>query len=441
MPPSTQPRTNSKGRAVMGGPSDNFGSEDDIEAPPSTQPRTRISQTKGRAYLNHSDSEDDIEVPQSAHSRTPAAKIKGKGVTSGPHVSHSRTLSIVATPSQKSSTAPSKPPGKRQLERQREVPKWTETAKSDQEAKSTNGAQHGTRPPKALRACDDHSWPAITHLTYRPGSYGIGIRVQSAPIQAVIRHGIKEIQADALWINTFPDVEELDKMILNALCQATDILDYPEIAHRIVRDKTYREDLGSQLNIRLGMMRSSTNNLANLKVDGYYDFKFCRDRSQRVKELLAQNTFIYGLNDNNKVDGALPYQHSAIIATLQDLHKTYCTAYTNRYESSIPDDPMRSTERKVPIPMVAFAVTMIRGALLHWQTGNYVDMKFNSDEHVNTYKFHAQVLEMMKASPETRKKFHRMMANLYTAVTKDTENLGASGLHNIKILDLAGMEE
>lgn len=139
MPPSTQPRTNSKGRAVMGGPSDNFGSEDDIEAPPSTQPRTRISQTKGRAYLNHSDSEDDIEVPQSAHSRTPAAKIKGKGVTSGPHVSHSRTLSIVATPSQKSSTvristlfhisaphleylkAPSKPPGKRQLERQREV--------------------------------------------------------------------------------------------------------------------------------------------------------------------------------------------------------------------------------------------------------------------------------------------------------------------------------
>lgn len=36
-------------------------------------------------------------------------------------------------------------------------------------------------------------------------------------------------------------------MILNALCQATDILDYPEIAHRIVRDKTYREDLGSQV--------------------------------------------------------------------------------------------------------------------------------------------------------------------------------------------------
>ncbi|KAF9458064.1 hypothetical protein BDZ94DRAFT_148587 [Collybia nuda] len=229
-------------------------------------------------------------------------------------------------------------------------------------------------------------------------------------------------------------------MILNALCQATDTLDQPEIADRIIRDKTYREDLGSQLNIRLGIICSNIHNVANLKIDGHYNFKHCRDRGQRVKDLLAQNTFIYGLNANERVDGALPYQHSAVIATLQEIHKAYCVVHTNRYESSIPDDPIRSKEHEVPIPMVAFAVTMVRAALLHWQTGNFVDMKFNADEHVNTYKYHLQVLEMMKEKPETRKKFHRMMSNLYTATTNRSDNPTA-GLHSIQILDLAGMEE
>ncbi|RXW12653.1 hypothetical protein EST38_g13201 [Candolleomyces aberdarensis] len=252
----------------------------------------------------------------------------------------------------------------------------------------------------------------------------------------------------------------------NVLFEQTHQKPQCELVQHFRSDAKYGTSLGTLVKPRFSKYRITIWEAAQTAARIFYglDATHPEQMQKKITDLLRHDTFVYNIDSTTirplyfaelilkqsylhqgRVLSNEPYRHPAVIKLIQwffEDRKSLGQQNPKKFTSSFSEeaDPERSREKEIPIPMLAFATTMLRVELKLWDRGTRLSIKFDADAYSTVYNHHVDVLNQLREKSLT--KFHWLVAYLYDMgikVTKSTIQGGEGANSKLGILDLDGM--
>ncbi|KAI0062604.1 hypothetical protein BV25DRAFT_1916112 [Artomyces pyxidatus] len=282
-----------------------------------------------------------------------------------------------------------------------------EAMEDDQDVKPNIGA---------VASVTYESWPVETDPVPNDGGPLGNLGDQKAAVRPVLTQANTRELFLVMAFNHFipADNNYRDELIRQALINAADALGEEVIAARLRRSKPYATKLGAIPIPRMSIMRGEIKKKAAQLVAAEYNFAAFGGPDKLalgISEIIAHPTYTHifpGDHSIRSYDKALPFCHSAIIASIRASHfvkRPYARLPKDKLTSSITDGP-EAEELELPAPLIAFHAVATFASLKDWQDGvqNILDFDTNAKgvgSILLAYEKHMTTLRnMRKTNPQ-----------------------------------------
>ncbi|KAI0039904.1 hypothetical protein FA95DRAFT_1612201 [Auriscalpium vulgare] len=266
-------------------------------------------------------------------------------------------------------------------------------------------------------------WPQSTDLVLLDGSKGLaGLTEQRPSVRDVITEANTRQLPRVLCLNhCMPSGPLLEELSREALILAAEARGEEDIAARLRAEKPYASLMGAVTRARASTFRSETAK-KRTEVDFYTLYQFNKlQTKERIADAVASMfrpnqpmTFAFsGDPALGTYNAQEPCCHEAVIAILRLilLSKKRYDAFPDDFFTSSIEDGNGADELEMPIPMVAYAATLVAASLKEYQTGVKVAANFTVDSYAGLYK--TLMDELHHARAVNLSGFHSVMHFLY----------------------------
>ncbi|KAJ3532151.1 hypothetical protein NMY22_g7860 [Coprinellus aureogranulatus] len=282
------------------------------------------------------------------------------------------------------------------------------------------------------------------------------LKGQPPRLRSAIKAAFRVSELKLAFDTPFPPPEDADRFYRDILRQAAREVEDEELAHQFKKNAPYGNcvaylvrsgDSGvhaspltpCEVKARFSKFRLTLRDLATNEAKSAYQLRVgC---GAAVQALLLDDTFVYNVDGQGRVINIEPYRHPGVVNMLQfffKCHKSIGQSRNQSFTSSISanTDEVASKEQEVPIPMLAFCVTMLRAELSLWKFGRRESSKFDADQHYTVYEHHVGALNVLKSTWPVR--FHELMAFLYVQASTSSSSSAPKGCEGRGVLGLLG---
>ncbi|KIY44593.1 hypothetical protein FISHEDRAFT_77403 [Fistulina hepatica ATCC 64428] len=274
---------------------------------------------------------------------------------------------------------------------------------------------------------------------------------QPAHLQEVLDESIKQELKLLFFVHPFPEQANQDyaRKIRKRLRSIAEKKGYNSIARRLSEDATFGEQLAGTVLLRLQTIRGKVKACAHEKIDGRYELDgSVDDVKAAVEHLCGQGfPFIYPVVPSGFAsDGTKPFQHPAILKTLQAFFFTssslsYSRQFRNEFKTTQPDT-LGCEDVEVPGPLLILVAAAVVSAIRDYQFGRVAkDKRFEAEDAYTDYLALSKVLDTVRANKP--RKYHDMMAGMYKEFAgskrHSTAQVGDNDHRHIALLDLENM--
>ncbi|KAG1851216.1 hypothetical protein C8R48DRAFT_777912 [Suillus tomentosus] len=268
---------------------------------------------------------------------------------------------------------------------------------------------------------------------------------QDDSTQRVVQRAILEAKVHMIFINGYPDITEKNQFTRDALLTAARTCGITPIYDRLKTSELYVSALASLVDARVPLFRTELKDDTCAQVTAYY--RLGPDCVDAAKALLASHVYHYAQRfdeENNPVPQATKPYSADILPYLMKGHyfngsKSVGVKFADRFKEIAGNKAQRP---EVTIPMVALTSTSVYAALLWKSNKSPSKFNFTGNQFSEVYTFHVNFLNEMEENAPS--KFHKLMADIFSAVQKLCSN-GAAAVVSHKdamaFLDLDGMDD
>ncbi|KAF8833127.1 hypothetical protein BDN67DRAFT_986230, partial [Paxillus ammoniavirescens] len=297
-------------------------------------------------------------------------------------------------------------------------------------------------PSAHLSQLGENNWPPRTRVVVK-GDGTIGLKSQPSHIQDILHESINVMERLATLLTYYPSMKEKREMEWDAVFEAAESLQYPEICEWMRQDSTYARTLGSICRNRINGFHNSIKEVADHVVAGVYSVR--RGDDVKIDHLLHMSNFVYVLDNKDNTILNKPFLNLGIINILREAffaHPDGPRFQFKSYFTSVLDD---NDEPELPIAMVAGAVTAAHSSPLDMKTEIPSGHK-RGDFGVNAFMglFNHYVSMLNRIYMEGDCSYHALMVKLYKQASGGDTNSNASSAMQqaaIMCIDFAGMEK
>ncbi|KAI0065023.1 hypothetical protein BV25DRAFT_1914157 [Artomyces pyxidatus] len=234
----------------------------------------------------------------------------------------------------------------------------------------------------------DGQWPAETDLLPATGALG-NLGDQKAAVQPVLTQANTRELFIVMANNHFipSDTGYRNELIREALIKAADVVGEEVVAARLRASKPYATRMASIPAARMSIMRGKIKEKTATSVAAEYNFAGFGGLDKLalgIAEITSHPTYTHifpGDHTIRKYDKALPFCHSAIIASIRASH------FVKRPYARLPKDTLKSSittgieaeELELPAPLIAFHAVATFASLKDWQNGTHNVLIFDTD--------------------------------------------------------------
>ncbi|KAH7904359.1 hypothetical protein BJ138DRAFT_1166647 [Hygrophoropsis aurantiaca] len=378
---------------------------------PCSGSRSGSSAVSDRSFATDPPSEDnmsssDLEKPIATHYRKRPAEINQDTKKS--------TKSWVSAP------------GKRELARNIEKPKWKEVSAKAPSSDATlsdldSDAQASVNPTGRHLGKHDEAelqWPESCRLQYNDDGK-VNLNAQKPHIQSMLRDSISELHKYILFENAHPSYKDKPKITADLLLSATERTGAcMDVRKRLKKDPKYVRALAAVPEGRVSTFRGAFLTAAMKHVMPSYGLRSGPELKKAVAALLENDTYIYPSDEKGQPNLSKPLQNVAIVEVIKEVcfENDTCPGvkFHSEFSSTLDDRP---DERELPPPIIALAATAVHAALLHLvqpptPTGaKAAKPDINSYFYAGIYAAHTEILTELFRQSE--RKYHVMMFQYY----------------------------
>ncbi|KAJ3555684.1 hypothetical protein NM688_g2438 [Phlebia brevispora] len=274
---------------------------------------------------------------------------------------------------------------------------------------------------------DGLSWPSYTDIVppVVPGNH-LGLKVQSPPVQEVLRRGIRLVFVSFCFNQAFAYASNKDlshasdeNCIRKALVRAARKLGTTDIKHRLQRDDLYAKTLGAILQSRIDNWRSQLRHNAACVVSTAYGLDKLQDNELQghIDELLARHTHYYYLfaqDEHGEPNFKKPFLQPVFA---QLLYKTFFSTSKQMGQVCLEAFKLKDGTYEIPEPLLALVATavelLIVFSALDGLRSSGVKRKFCADAYSSVYEDVLETLHILATDPATKDSYHPLLAKIY----------------------------
>ncbi|KAH7908387.1 hypothetical protein BJ138DRAFT_1157814, partial [Hygrophoropsis aurantiaca] len=357
----------------------------------------------------------------------------------------------------KSSKSGVSAPGKRELARNLEKPKWREVASeskaplsdatlSDVDSESDQASVNPTGHHLGKRDKAELQWPESCRLRYNDDGK-VNLNTQTPHIQSMLRETISELHKHILFENAHPSYQDKPKITADLLLFATQKNSAcTDVRKRLKKDSKYVRALAAVPEGRVSTFRGAFLTAAMKHVMPSYGLRSGPELKKAVAALLENDTYIYPVDEKGQPILSKPLQHDAIVEVIKEVcfENDTCPGvkFHSQFASTLEDRP---DERELPPPIIALAATAVHAALLHLTqpptpTGaKAAKPDINSYFYAGIYAAHTEILTELFRQSE--RKYHVMMFQYYRDTYGYRFEQKSMANSNIRRINWAAMPE
>ncbi|KAJ2936260.1 hypothetical protein H1R20_g834, partial [Candolleomyces eurysporus] len=255
------------------------------------------------------------------------------------------------------------------------------------------------------------------------GSGYLKLKDQPPRIQGLIHKAFQLAEARLCLDTPYPLPDQAPWVFREILWDAAKELKDKELVQHVKSNGRFGADLTSAVRSHFNRYRVKISKVAQTQAQIAYGLDSKLPNLEcKAKALPSDDTFLYNVEPTTGwVLANEPYCHPAIIEA---------------------EDAVRSQEREIPIPMLAFAAAMLRAEIVLREKGRRTPLKFDADSHSGVFDSHLTILTNL--SKRSLVKLHRLLAYLHQEGSKSNESKATSDENNsgtLRIMDLDGMED
>ncbi|KAI0738178.1 hypothetical protein C8Q80DRAFT_1114055, partial [Daedaleopsis nitida] len=236
------------------------------------------------------------------------------------------------------------------------------------------------------------------------------LNAQHSHVRETIRAAFISLEADLVFVDSFPNDLGRSHTVAKALREASKILGLHGLTQRLNVDDTFLRALSALPKQRISTFRSSIKKITDAHILVHYDLNPA-ECEEKIPKLFAHMNYIYpGARDVLPYNS--PYQNPLLDAVLRTAFFTGQSSIANkhpyRFMSSLPQRP---EEKEVPMAMLALVGAAVHASLSEWKTGTFKAISFSADSYLDVYYEHITLLQVIK--DKNVRGYHKMMHRLY----------------------------
>ncbi|KAJ2920477.1 hypothetical protein H1R20_g16617, partial [Candolleomyces eurysporus] len=268
---------------------------------------------------------------------------------------------------------------------------------------------------------DDHSNkyssdPHSIKVVIQQGARYPILTCQPPRIASVIRQAFLVSEHRIAFQNPYPPLANFDWFFRVILRDAAWGVGDDEIADQLKTNAPYGNLLAHLVKARFTHYQREIRDHTKSEARAVYQLKPGPGQEQRVKELLLDDTFVYGVDKHGNAINSEPYRHPAVVNMIQFFfadNRSIGQRQASSFKSTFTEEKhkARSKEKEVLIAMVAFSAAMLWAELLLWKSGSHSNAPFDADTYSTAYKHHAEALRKLQSNFPVW--FHNLMHFLY----------------------------